>query len=241
MYKSLGILAILMILFSCNSQKKEGENSIEKWKTHNYIDSVQILLTNKYLLKESFGYGASSFLIKAKEDTLLCTAKHLLGDAMGIRPEIKTDSFNMNFKYWKAYPRQNNLSNDTIKGTRLINETVNDIDIIIQDCILGANNNIVVLNPRFTKAKFGEKFEIIGCEYSDFDCYQRQFNATMNYYEGGQIVMKSENNFDAVGFSGAPVIDSNGRVIGVLSGGGEFEGDLYLSIEPLSKIESYLR
>ncbi len=237
---STTIIGTLLLLFSCNSEDN-GNEKTETWKSSNYIDSVQILLTNTYQLNESYGFGASSFLIKAKDDTLLCTAKHLLGDAMGINPEIKTDLFNSSLQSWKAYPRLNALSNDTITGTKLINEVVNDVDIIIQDCSLGTQNDIMVLTPRLSKAKSGEKFEVIGCEYSDSDCYQNKFNATMHSYEDGKIFMKAEDKFNPNGFSGAPVIDSHGFVIGVLSGGGEYEGNLYLSIEPLSKIESYLK
>ncbi len=236
-----GVISILFILFSCSSQEKvTKKSSIEAWKINNYVDSVQILLTNKFQLNDSFGYGASSFLLQSKNDTLLCTAKHLIEEPMGFVPKIRTDSFNINFKYWKAYPRQNNLSNDTINCTRLINETITDVDIIIQDCIIGEKNDIQILKPRFTRAKPGESFEIIGCEYSDTDCYQHKFSAKFDAYEDGKIGVVSELNFSPGEFSGAPVIDSNGFVIGVVSTGGEIHGKLYLSIEPLSKIRHYL-
>lgn len=232
----------------CNSQNQENkietqieESKRESWKIDNYIDSVQILLTNEYQLNESFGYGASSFLVKAKGDTLLCTAKHLLGEAMGISPEIKTENFNSALVYWKAFPRNNKLSNDTIFSNKLVTIQASSVDIILQECELGKGINIIVLTPRLSKALQGEKFEIIGCEYSDSECHQRKYYATMDSYEGEQILLKSETKFTPSGFSGAPVIDAHGLVIGVLSGGGDFEGELYLSIEPLSKITTYLK
>ena len=233
---------------SCNAQGGRDKNSSkaadskkESWKLDNYIDSVQILLMNEYQLNESTGYGASSFLIKGKGDTLLCTAKHLLGEAMGIRPEIKTKNFNSALVYWKAFPRSGKISNDTVFSTKLITEKHNNVDIILQDCKLGEENNIIALNPRFSKAKKRERFEIIGCEYSDSECHQRRYFAVMDSYEDGKILLKSETKFAPSGFSGAPVIDANGLVIGLLSGGGEFEGSLYLAIEPFSRIETYLK
>lgn len=241
MKKSISIIIISLLIFSCDSQKNgTKKNTVEDWKTTNYIDSVQILLTNEYQFTETSGYGASSFLIKSKNGPLLCTAKHLLGEAMGINPEIKTDSFNYKFKSWKAFPRQSTLSKDTIMCTKLTTEKINNVDIILQECKLGLKNDIVVLNPRFSRAKVGEKFEIIGCEYSDSNCHQRKFYATMNSYENGQLLIKSESNFVASGFSGAPVIDAKGLVIGILSGGLEFEGELYLSIELLTRVKAYL-
>ncbi|MFK7749602.1 MAG: hypothetical protein AB8B65_14495 [Kordia sp.] len=233
------ILVFTLLLLSCNS-KQENSNLIN-WKTKNYIDSVQVLLTNEYKFNEAYGSGASSFLIKTKSNTLLCTAKHLLGNAMGIDPEVKTDKFNSSLISWKAFPRNDKLSKDTIIGSKLVNEKISDVDIILQECKLGQSNNIIALTPRFTKAKKGEQFEIIGCEYSEFDCHQRSYFATMDSYESGLLILKSVRNFNATGFSGAPVIDSKGLVIGVLSGGGEFEGNFYLSIEPLVKVKKYLQ
>ncbi|MFT6747894.1 MAG: hypothetical protein ACJAZ2_002251 [Glaciecola sp.] len=244
------ILAIILTLFltNCDSQTQETKtknqieiNKIENWKTTNYIDSVQILLTNEYQLNESRAHGASSFLILAKGDTVLCTAKHLLGDAMGISPEIKTEKFDSALVYWKAFPRNNLLSSDTIYSTKIITKQTDSVDIILQNCVHGMENNIIVLKPRLSKAAQGEKFEIIGCQYSDSECHQRKYYATMDSYEEGKMFLISETKFIVPGFSGAPVIDSNGLVIGVLSGGGELEGELYLAIEPFSKIETYLK
>jgi hypothetical protein len=238
MKKSISALIILILTLGCNFEVIQVKTEV--WKTVNYIDSVQILLTNDYHLSESYGFGASSFLIKAKGDTVLCTAKHLLGEAMGISPEVKTDSFNASFNYWIAYPRHNRLSDDTIVCTQLITEIVTDVDIILQECELGVKNDIVALTPRFSRAIAGERFEIIGCVYSDSACHQRKFYATLDSFEDGQLFLLSESDFDASGFSGAPVIDSSGFVIGLLSGGAEFGGEFYLVIEPLTKIKTYL-
>ncbi len=248
MKNSILAIVVTFLIMSCNSQEHENKNKLhsevenkELWKSENYIDSVQILLTNEYQLNQSLEYGASSFLIKAKGDTLLCTAKHLLGEAMGISPEIKTDEFNSSLEFWIAYPRNGKITNDTISVSKLITEKQNDDDIILLDCHLGKENAIVPLTPRFSKPAKEERFELIGCQYSDSECHQQIYFATMDSYQGGQILLKSEVKFAPIGFSGAPVIDSNGFVIGLLSGGGEFEGELYLGVEPISKVENYLK
>jgi hypothetical protein len=239
-------ISIPFLISSCGNSRHivvaslVDENKPAEWKTNNYIDSVQILLTNEYQLNDSYGFGASSFLVKAGEDTLLCTAKHLLGSAMGISPEVKTNNFESSLKYWKAFPRQGLLSVDTIITTSLENKKVNEPDIILQKCRLGKSNNIVALTPRFSKARSGEKFEIIGCEYSDEFCHQRKYIATMDSYQNGSLLLKSDSIFTPSGFSGAPVIDANGFVIGLLSGGSDHEGKLYLWIEVLSKVKDYL-
>ncbi len=232
---------IFILFFSCTSENKKASTySLEHWKTKNYIDSVQILLTNEYKIRDSYNFGASAFLIKAKKDTLLCTAKHLLGDAMGITPEVKTDSFNSLLNYWKAYPRNNTIANDTILGKTLVNKAINTTDIILQKCFIENNSKIQILQPRFSKIKKGEHLEVIGCEYSDFNCHQKSFSVVMDEYLSGQIWVKSKTKFDASGFSGAPVIDANGYAIGVISAGGEFGNELYLIIEPINKVKQYL-
>ena len=232
---------LFILTFSCSSQNKEtSTHTLQHWKTNNYTDSVQILLTNEYKIRDSYSFGASSFLIKTKKDTLLCTAKHLLGDAMGIIPEVKTDSFNSLLNYWKAFPRNNTISSDTVFGKTLLNKGINATDIILQKCAIEKHSKIQVLQPRFSKIKKGERLDVIGCEYSDFDCHQKTFSVIMDTYQSGQIWVKSKSKFDASGFSGAPVIDANGYVIGVISAGSEFGNELYLIIEPINKVKQYL-
>lgn len=209
----------------------------EDWKTEDYINSTQILLSNDYQLNTSSSRGASAFLIEAKGDTVLCTAKHLLGEDMGIEPEISTKDFNAALKYWKTFPRKNDLSNDTIYVTKLINEEINPIDIILQECTLGEKNNIQVLKPRLSKVRRGEKLEIIGCEYADRNCFQRKYDAIVDGYdEDGDLWIESSEKINLRGFSGAPVIDSNGFVIGVIYG-----GDESVIVTPITKVANHLR
>lgn len=240
MIKNL-LLTFTLSLYFINTHSQTITNKKQAWKTNDYINSSQILLTNEYKFGNSVFNGASSFLIETAKDTLLCTAKHLLGDAMGVIPEIKTSQFNKKLQYWKVYPRNNKLSKDTIWCTQLINEELNDIDIILLNCKLNQFNNIIPLKPRLTPLKSGEKLEIIGCEYEDFNCHQKKYNAILKDHYEEKILIESKTKFSMSGFSGAPVIDSNGYIVGVLSGGGEIGGQLYLTVTPITKLKNYLK
>ncbi|WP_027419081.1 trypsin-like peptidase domain-containing protein [Crocinitomix catalasitica] len=232
-------IIFLIPFISCNNSQKKAEK--ENWKTDDYINQKQILLTNEYRFGQSSSSGASAFLVESKNNTsVICTAKHLLGDAMGISPEVSSEDFSEKLDYWITYPRNNKLSNDTFKITELINKEINSTDIILMEYDNIDANTIQVLKPRLTTIKKGEKLEIIGCEHSDFSCHQKEYNAVMNEYDiNGVMIIKSTKTFDASGFSGAPVIDKDGFVVGVLSGAAEFEGEYFLWVEPLTKVKQF--
>lgn len=238
------ISLLFLALLSCNSQPENHKYSKNlDWHTKDFLQNRQILLTNDYQLDNSASFGASSFLLKTnKGSTVLCTAKHLLGDAMGISPEVNTAQFNSALKFWNAFPRQYTLTDDTINGLSLINKEINSTDIILLNSKEQTTSTIQPLIPRLTEVRIGEQLELIGCEYADMECYQNSYKATMiTFNEEGMYIIKPKKGLDFSGFSGAPVIDKNGYAIGVLSGGLTFEGELYLTIEPLTKVEQWLK
>lgn len=238
------ISLLFLALLSCNSQQQNNQYSKNlDWHTKDFLLNSQILLTNDYQLDNSASFGASAFLLKAKnEQTVLCTAKHLLGNDMGISPEIKTTQFNSALKFWNAFPRQYTLTDDTINALSIINEDLNSTDIILMNATGHKTSTIQPLIPRLSKVNVGEKLELIGCEYADMECYQNSYEATMfTSNDEGMYIIKPKKSINFSGFSGAPVIDKNGYAIGVLSGSLTFAGELYLTIEPLTKVESWLK
>ena len=230
------------LLLGCNIQPQDPGNLKTKqhWKTGSYTDSVQILLTNEYAFEDTYGYGASSFLIVGKKDALLCTAKHLLGEAMGISPKVKTKDYTSTFKFWKSFARNNRLIQDTVRASGIVNESFSTVDILLQRCKT-IPTNIQPLRPRFSRIRPGEELEIIGCEYRDSSCNQKRYEAVMDEYNKNTLIVRARESFKPRGFSGAPVIDKNGYAVGVVIGGGIFEGKLYLSVEPLLRVKKYLK
>lgn len=238
---SLGII-ISLALLSCGVDGSVELGPKQPWKNGNFLDSNQMVLTNSYGFKDGrSAIGAASFLVKGKKGTYLCTAKHLLSEAMGISPKIPTSNFNNLFDYWKVYARNDQLFSDTLNVISMRTNRPNASDIILMKCESTQGKHLLPLVPRFSRVGSDEVLEIIGYEYGDSSGNQQLFKVEMDEYDGGTLIVKAKTKFNAFGMSGSPVIDASGYVIGVLVGGGMFEGELYLTVEPLRKVKYYLK
>ena len=238
-------LLFLLFYFCCislitNCTTNNSNYPKEEWIKKDTSNFPQILLTNDYFFQgDRSSSGASAFLLEFNNDTFACTAKHLLSDAMGIEPTIPTDSVNKLLISWEMYPRKNRISNDTIKVTSILTEEKNEDDIILLN-INKLKHNIQPLKPYFGILKKGQKLKIIGCEYQDRDCHQQFYDATFYNKESNNLLLIiPEKKFAASGFSGAPVIDENGYVVGILTSSATIIGKEILilqSIESLKKL-----
>ena len=184
-----------------------------------FIDSTQILLTNQYSFRDLEKDGASSFLIASTKDTFLCTAKHLLSDAMGFIPEILTTEFDTDLNYWKVFPRTDKLSADTVKVQHIINSTYSPKDIILLACSIPQNSKLQVLQPRLSRVEVGETLYLIGYEYSDTECHQRLYSTKLAAYYEGMLSFSIDSTVNLSDFSGSPILDEKGYIVGVLSSG----------------------
>ena len=140
---------IIFLLFSfenCNSQAINYNLKKEEWVKNNFSTWPQILLTNMYQFEgRRSGRGGSAFLIEYGNDTFACTAKHLLGDAMSIEPEVPLDSVNTLLIKWKLFARKNVLSNDTIIIKSLVKQEKTDKEDILLFDIEPLKTNIMPL------------------------------------------------------------------------------------------------
>jgi Trypsin-like peptidase domain len=218
-------------------------NTKATWVERPFSEWPQILLTNDYAFnKKQKGDGASAFLLDFNGDTMVCTAKHLLGDDMGISPEVPTSSFDKELKYWKIFARNNKLNKDTLNIKNI--STVNipgEKDILLMD-LVSKKTSIQPLKPYMdvTPLKKGQKLQIIGCEYMDSDCHQKIYEAVYLTQQDGWLIVKPKTKFEAMGFSGAPVIDENGLVVGILSGSAKStKGDELLTLQPIGVIAGF--
>jgi hypothetical protein len=185
------------------------------------LDKGQILLRNYYELKDGRkSSGASAFLIQRDGKVRAITAKHLLGPAMGIDPAVKPMDFDRTMKYWVFFvPTDDNpvaavsgiVDPDDNTAIDFIELSVRPLDHPDPD------PSLHVLEIAKASPKVGDRLSLVGCPYAENDCVQNIYPGSVASVSDNRITMKlDDNGFSLAGFSGAPVLDRRGEVVGVL-------------------------
>jgi len=188
---------------------------------------ADIALTNKIDFVDSkfdqprFSCG---FLIKFNADTFAVTAKHLLKIIK--TDEMKTLTFENHIKDWILYPLDKKTQ--VVVTDKLLNENkselLNDKSTYNEDWLLFSiktNHSMVKpLELRTTPLAPGEKVYVVGWTRKMEEGNQRVYE--FEYYKsiGNRLLLKDiivPEQFG--GLSGAPVIDKQGLVVGIVSGG----------------------
>jgi len=172
---------------------------------------------------KSFPVAPCGFLLDTGKEILAVTAKHVLtyfkSEAM------MTVSFADRLKSWVMFPKNNPA--DTVVVDALLNEDpAESIDRLVPSAvdwllfsIKSKSDHIQPLKFRTGPLRAGEKVYIIGWRYSDKDCPQVVYEG--NYIESpdGSVIISTDLLSDnkMPGLSGAPVVDSDGLLIGIMS------------------------
>ncbi len=231
--KRLSIAYLSLALISCSSvhTKNWWEKPSTQWP--------QILLTNKIAFTgRDTVEGASAFLLYYRDDTVACTARHLIETPMGINPSVPQDSVNLILKKWIVYPRA--TSNfEPINITHLRNSKPSPRDFLVLD-VENIHSDITALQPAIDSVSKNQTIYLIGCEKSDSLCSQNIYPARIKWIVENQIIVEPNEKFNAAGFSGAPAVNQSGKAVGIITGVNREEGRLYIYIEPISKVIPYI-
>lgn len=215
--KIINIFAI--VFFSlCSCQNKTSAKIFDEIALVNKIE-----FTDQTLNQERFG---CSFLVAYKNQTYAITAKHLL---QVIKPKMmKTLSFENHVKSWSFYVLDHKdaiITSDQLLNTNH-SENLKDKSSYENDwLVFSVKNNgskVKSLKIRETPLKTGEKLYAVGWTRTMEDGPQRVYE--FEYYKTikNRMLLKDiivPEKFG--GLSGAPVVDENGELVGIVSGGTE--------------------
>ena len=186
-------------------------------------DWPQLLLRNYGTFRgHSPMEGASSFLIEAPDGShWVATSVHLLGPAGGVEPPVPPGKLVTDLDHWRAHlPDKPDTYAEVVGGRRLMTVITADwlaMKLTSSDAVLP----VKPLHLRRTLLLPDEPVFLIGLPYDD------KSGATQHIYRGqvtttspldpGQFAFVVQEQVDFSGFRGAPILDAEGEVVGVLT------------------------
>lgn len=204
MISRLHITLLILTTSICNAQK----------------DSVLVCKASFKNPKFDNAHAGSGFLLKYKSKIYAITAKHVLFFAK--TDSMKTISFGEELKSWTLYSKLN--ENQAVVVGKLINENVNEEitmppkgDWLIFEVKGTIPKDVVVYSLRDEPLKIGENVHFLGYPY--------QMEKPVSI-DGKFINLTKEGNLRLDvpigkynGCSGGPVLDENGKLVGIVSMG----------------------
>ena len=170
-------------------------------------------------------FVGNGFLIMHKGKTYGLTAKHVLLETQG--SGIKTIAIKDHFESWKLAPF--NVDSGMVTLGKLINADKTeklDIQILKNDWLLleviANNSPLVPLKLASKSPQEGQLLSAYGCSYSNkSDCMQNKYSG--HYVKSSdhnlliELEMAAEDMSTLRGLSGAPVLNSDNEVVGIVS------------------------
>jgi hypothetical protein len=191
----------------------------EPWITKPTSEWPQFVLTNQ---AEFTGHtplhGASSFLVQGRGEQIhAATAKHLIGSAGGVEPPIPVDQLAVKLQHWRMFPRTNTGDFLEIAGPVAGTPATDEVDWLLLAVKRDSRSlPATPLKPRQDGVRVGERVYLVGCPYRERDCSQNVYSGVVTKREYNDYFRYSVSPpVDLRGFSGAPILDEKGYVVGV--------------------------
>jgi hypothetical protein len=216
-----GILLLLYLVYPPPGHSQSTETP-ERWVDSTPSEWPQIAMINQIDYSDTtYAVAGCAFLLDTGDEILAATAKHILRYFKS--ESMSSVSFRGTLRTWRMFPKDAPSSITVVD--RLINENEEEsLDRIPsgKDWLLFTVReypiNMQPLRLRSTPFQLGETVFIIGWRYTD-EGSQRIYKGKYVDNDAGSILISTEALTDNTvpGLSGAPVIDSNGYVIGLMS------------------------
>lgn len=209
----------------CDVSRLEGTGTAEPatWVERPPAQWPQMVLTNEAQFSERTALsGASAFFLEAGDDVLLlATARHLTGYAGGVEPPLDDAAlllparFARQLRSWTVFPRTQPERSSNAVG--LAEPAILGDWLVLTLAAARPPEQVVALRLASLPVSRGDAVYLVGCPYEETDCVQ-------NVY-GGRVTWRMDHRFgytldppvDVRGFSGAPILNEAGRVVGVFS------------------------
>jgi hypothetical protein len=235
----------LLGLAACNGQSSQTNEAaappVKSWMAEPFARSPQALLTNGATFADGQHMdGASAFLVQVGARQYALTANHLLGADGGIEPTKKRTQVNGELVSWKLFARQG--ATDTVLLDKLLNSVDSDSSDALVFSVRGGKSGYQALTPRYDAPEIGEEVYLIGCPYAEADCTQNRYPVRVEDVSATEYLVEQGESPTLSGFSGCPVVDKQGRVLGLLSFTlAEPSGKKHTMITPISVMKRYLQ
>ena len=211
------LIAATLLTLSCQRQQptlpKEPWTDLprDRWPT--------ILLTSHIQLGSmDFRDKACAFLVDTGTDTLAAACKHLF--LAFKNPDFQSIHFAGKLRNWSMYPRNNpeksvvvDLLLNEDQEEEIIKQYVINRDWLIFS-LKRSSPDILPLKPRYEKPSKGERLYLIGWAKEG---EQRVYEGIIYQAYDYKFLVDMQDQ-DVSRFSGAPVIDTNGYLVGIHSG-----------------------
>ena len=235
----MGISCFALAIVGCDQATPVPVNDNRHpvpWIGNDKSEWPQVLLTN---YAEFDGHtrleGASSFLVKNENGVVLAiTARHLLCEHGGVRPTVSVSRINEVLKGWVLFPRDNpdqfvRLGGVTLSHLSHADASWDEIDFVVLDLAEEPPQQFEPLPIRKSPIQIGERVYLFGVPY-DEPGGQNVYSGTVTERQGTRFRYNISPAANIRGFSGAPIIDSKGYVVGLMTVWFDalMDGDKYL-------------
>ena len=212
-------LTVLPQLASCSPQEVE-KITPEPWAAKAPAEWPQIVLTNDTSFKGHTSLrGASAFLVQTQGGEILAaTARHLLGENGGVEPQVTLQDLDHALQSWILFPRTLPDRRATVAGLASPNGGGRNNDWLLLHLASTKDLPASPLRLRATPVAVGETIHLIGVSYAEPEVAQKVYSGKVTQRAFGDRFRYDVNPpVDIRGFSGAPIVDDAGWVVGVMS------------------------
>lgn len=214
------IFIFIFFLVACKfviGQNIEDPISFVQWKN--------VVLSNDAEFQSGKMNWGSGFLIKYKNDTIACTARDFTGTTYTRGKMLSIKDFGKEMKYWKMYVSDNPTQEVVLDSLFMKDKIEKKYSVFLYSAyfltfsIKQNNKSIIPLEPDIGKIPNKDTLYIVGYDKDHNIRIVRGIVETPlnEKYSEPEIRIKTDVFLYYSSFVGAPIVDKNGKVVGLVN------------------------